>query len=154
MKIWIDGDACPNPIKQILFRAAIKRQVRVIMVANHFSVIPPSPFISRVQVESGFDKADVYIVEALEKGDLVISADIPLADAAVTKGATVLNPRGTLYSSQNIKQILAMRNMNESLREAGMIRAGMDSINAKEIQNFSNHVDKILTMRAKVIAPD
>ena len=98
-----------------------------------------------MQVESGFDKADDYIVAHLEAKDLVITADIILADAVVTKQALALNPRGMLYTANNIKQILTMRNLNESLRENRLIRGGMDSIGAKEIQSFSNNLDKILT---------
>lgn len=145
MKIWIDGDACPKAIKLILFRAAVKRRVMVMMVANHLANIPPSPFIKRVQVESGFDKADKFIVARVEPKDLVITADIILADEAITKGALVLNPRGTLYTPSNIKQTLTMRHINESLRESGLIRSVLDSLNAKEIQNFSNHLDRIIT---------
>lgn len=145
MKIWIDGDACPKAIKNILFRAAIKRRVMVIIVANHLVTIPPSAFISRIRVDSGFDKADVYIVSQVIPNDLVITSDIILADAVVSKGAQALNPRGMLYTPNNIKQILTMRNMNESLRETGHIRGGLDTFNAKEIQQFSNHLDKIIT---------
>lgn len=144
MQIWIDGDACPKAIKQILFRAAVKRQVMVIMVANHLPIIPPSSFIKRVQVEAGFDKADNYISHHLEAKDLVITADIILADQVISKDALALTPRGVLYTSNNIKQVLTMRNMNESLRESGVIRGGLDVLSAKEIQNFSNHLDKII----------
>lgn len=145
MNIWIDGDACPKAIKQIIFRASVKREVMVILVANHLSVIPPSPFIKRVQVESGFDKADNYILSHIKASDLVITADIILADLVITKKAYALNPRGTLYTSNNIKPILTMRHMNESLRDSGLIRGGLDALSSKEIQNFSNHLDKIIT---------
>jgi uncharacterized protein YaiI (UPF0178 family) len=145
MKIWIDGDACPKAIKQILFRAAVKRRVMVIIVANHLATIPPSAFIKRVQVESGFDKADKYIASQVEPADLVITADIILADEIITKKALALSPRGMLYTSNNMKQILAMRNLNESLRENRLIRSGLDVLSAKEVQNFSNHLDKIIT---------
>ena len=144
MKIWIDGDACPKAIKQILFRAAVKRQVMVIIVANHLAVVPPSPFIKRVQVESGFDKADKYITSHIAARDLVITADIIVADEVITKEAIALNPRGMLYTPNNMKQILAMRHLNESLRENRLIRGGVDTLNAKEIQSFSNHLDKII----------
>ena len=113
MKIWIDGDACPKAIKQILFRAAVKRQVMVMIVANHLATIPPSPFIRRVLVESGFDKADQFILQEIQPQDMVITADIILADAVITKGAMALNPRGTLYNVNNIKPILTMRLINE-----------------------------------------
>ncbi|MBA2648398.1 MAG: YaiI/YqxD family protein [Legionella sp.] len=146
MVIWIDGDACPKMIKHILFRAAMKRQVMVIMVANHLPIVPPSPFIKRVKVDSGFDKADNYIVMHLKPQDLVITADIILADEVVTKEAFALNPRGMLYTANNIKQILNIRHMNESLRESGLIRSGLESLSPKEIQNFSNHLDKIISL--------
>lgn len=145
MHIWVDGDACPKAIKQILFRAAIKREIRVTMVANHLAIIPSSVFIKRVHVEHGFDKADKYIVSQLEAHDLVITADIILADEVISKEALALSPRGMLYTPSNIKQILTMRNLNESLRENGLIRGGLDALNPKEIKNFSNHLDKIIT---------
>lgn len=148
MKIWIDGDACPKAIKQILFRAATKRQVTVTIVANHLAAVPASPFIKSVQVESGFDKADKYIVLHVGAGDLVITADIILADEVITKKALALNPRGMLYTPNNIKQILNLRHMNESLRESGLIRGGLDTLNPKEIQHFSNHLDRIITSSA------
>lgn len=150
MKIWIDGDACPKIVKQILFRAAIKRKVMVIIVANHLAITPPSAFIKKIKVESGFDKADNYIVNHLEKGDLVITADIILADEVVTQEGIALNPRGTLYTVNNIKQTLTMRHLNESLRETGQIKGGMDSFSSKEIQNFSNHLDRIITIDHKI----
>jgi uncharacterized protein YaiI (UPF0178 family) len=143
MKIWIDGDACPKAIKQILFRAANKRNILVMIVANHLVPIPPSLYIKRVQVESGFDKADNYIIDNLEPKDLVITADIIMANQVVIKNAYALSPRGMLYSSDNIKQILAMRNLNESLRECGLIKGRMEALSPKEIQNFSNHLDRI-----------
>ncbi|KTD09246.1 hypothetical protein Lgra_2481 [Legionella gratiana] len=145
MKIWIDGDACPKVIKQILFRAAMKRHILVIIVANHLATIPPSPFIKRVKVESGFDGADKYILAQVQSQDLVITADIILADQIITKQAFALNPRGIFYSANNMKQILSMRHLNESLRESGLIRGGLDTLSSKEIQSFSNHLDRIIT---------
>ncbi|KTD31416.1 MULTISPECIES: YaiI/YqxD family protein [Legionella] len=145
MKIWIDGDACPKAIKQIIYRAATKRLVSVIIVANHLATSPPSPLIKKVQVESGFDSADNYIINHVQPHDLVITADIILADQVITKQAFALNPRGTLYSTNNIKQTLSMRNLNESLRETGVMRGGLNTLSAKEIQLFSNHLDKIIT---------
>lgn len=149
MKIWIDGDACPKAIKQIIFRAAIKRQVTVMIVANHLVTTPLSPFIKRVQVEQGFDKADHYIVSNLVPKDLVITADIILADEAISQGAQALSPRGMLFIPDNIKQILTMRHINESLRESGLIRSLTDPLSAREIQTFSNHLDKIITLGTK-----
>lgn len=145
MKIWIDGDACPKAIKQILFRAAMKRSVPLCIVANHTTNIPPSLFIKRILVEAGFDAADKYIVAHLEKNDLVITADTILADLVIDKEAIALNPRGTLYSANNIKQVVTMRNLNEILRGSGLIRGGLSQLSAKEVQSFSNHLDKIIT---------
>lgn len=145
MRIWIDGDACPKAIKQILFRAALKRRVLVIIVANHLASVPLSSFIKRVQVESGFDKADDYIISQLLQQDLVITADIILADQAITKGAQVLSPRGQLYTSNNIKSALTMRHVNESLRESGFQCGRLETISPREIQVFANYLDKIMT---------
>lgn len=145
MNLWIDGDACPKQVKEILFRAAIKRKVPLIIVANHLSNIPPSAFIQRVQVSSGFDKADQYILEHLKKEDLVITSDILLAESVLEKEAFALNPRGLLYTSSNIKQMVSTRNINESLRSSGELRGGLNQIQQKEIVLFSNHLDRILT---------
>ena len=150
MTIWIDGDACPKAIKQILFRAAVKRKVSVIIVANHLAAVPPSPFIKRVMVESGLDSADKYIIDNIGSNDLVITADIILADHVVTRQAFALNPRGMLYTANNIKQILGMRHINESLRESGLIRGGLDTFSQKEIQIFSNALDKWITSQGQV----
>ncbi len=145
MNIWIDGDACPNPIKKIIFRAAIKRKISSMIVANHSANIPASPYIKRILVSAGFDKADDYIAQHLKKGDLVVTADIILADQVIEKGAFALNPRGMMYSAQNIKQTLSMRNMNESLRSCGIMTGGPNALGPKEIQAFSNHLDKLIT---------
>ncbi|MCA0404217.1 MAG: YaiI/YqxD family protein [Proteobacteria bacterium] len=144
MQIWIDGDACPNKIKEILFRAAIRTKIPLVIVANHFLSIPPSPFIKRLQVEFGFDAADKKIAENIKENDLVITADIPLAAEVIAKKAIALNPRGELYSPQNMKQILSMRNFNESLRENRLISGGQAKLSQTEIRNFSNNLDKIL----------
>lgn len=145
MHIWIDGDACPKAIKEILFRAAIKRKVTLYLVANHFVQLPASPYIKRVMVNAGFDEADEYIVEHVQTNDLVITADIILADKIIHQKAIALNPKGTLYDKDNIKHILAMRNLNESLRSSGMIHSQTSKLSSQEIQQFSNHLDKILT---------
>ena len=145
MHIWIDGDACPKAIKEILFRAAIKRKVTLYLVANHFVQLPPSPYIKRVIVSAGFDVADEYIVEHVQAHDLVITADIILADKIISQKALALNPKGTLYDKDNIKHILAMRNLNETLRSVGMIHSQTSKLSPQEIQMFSNHLDRILT---------
>lgn len=145
MKIWIDGDACPNAIKTILFRAAMRTQTHLVIVSNHVVSTPASPFIKRCVVHAGFDVADNQIAENLQVNDLVITADIPLADIVIAKGGIALNPRGELYSTDNIKHVLAMRNLNESLRSNGMISGGAGKLGPKEIMNFSNNLDKIIT---------
>lgn len=147
MQIWIDGDACPKPIKEILFRTAIRTQTALIVVSNHALNTPASPFITRNQVGAGFDVADRHIVDHMQAGDLVITADIPLADDVVTKGGLALNPRGELYSENNIKQLLGQRNLNETLRGGGMISGGPAKFGPKEIQRFANNLDKLLAKR-------
>jgi uncharacterized protein YaiI (UPF0178 family) len=146
MKIWIDGDACPNNIKEVLFRAANRTKIQTILVANHFVSLPPSPYISRQIVEQGFDVADNTIVDQVEKGDIVITADIPLANDVLEKSAHAINPRGELYSAENIKHILAMRNFNESLRETGQLtNSGPAKLSNQDTQKFSNQLDKLLS---------
>ena len=150
MHIWIDGDACPKAIKEILFRAAIKRKVALYLVANHFVQLPSSPYIKRIMVSAGFDEADEYIVEHVQTNDLVITADIILADKIISQKALALNPKGTLYDKDNIKHILAMRNLNETLRSVGMIHSQTSKLSPQEIQMFSNHLDKILTHSERI----
>ncbi|MFT6311303.1 MAG: hypothetical protein ACJAQS_001674, partial [Porticoccus sp.] len=116
MHIWVDADACPVVIKQILFKAAQRTQLPLTLVANQALTTPPSPLIKSVQVEAGFDVADNYIVQQVEVGDLVVTADIPLAADVVEKGAYAINPRGELYTPENIRQRLQMRNFMEEMR--------------------------------------
>ncbi|QDP71263.1 YaiI/YqxD family protein [Legionella israelensis] len=145
MRIWIDGDACPNQIKDILFRAAIRTKTEVIIVANHTISIPSSPFIKRLQVESGFDVADNKITENIQPNDLVVTADIPLASEVINKKAIALNPRGELYTKANIKQKRAMRDFNESLRESGMISGTVAKLSSADIRRFANNLDAFLS---------
>ncbi len=119
MHIWIDADACPKMIKEIIFRAALRTKTPVTLVANSFLTYPNSPLIRSVKVEKGFDSADNYIVAQVKEGDLVITADIPLAAEVIAKKAAALNPRGELYSENNIRQRLNIRDMNEQLRATG-----------------------------------
>lgn len=149
MNIWVDGDACPKVIKDLLFRAAVRTRTHLMIVSNHPLSIPSSVYIKRWQVGAGFDVADNYIVQTMQSGDLVITADIPLADDVVTKGGVALNPRGELYTANNMKQLLARRNLNESLRSCQMIRGGPDKFTAKEIQLFANTLDKLLAQQVK-----
>jgi len=145
MQIWVDADACPRPVKEVLFRVADKRKVCVTLVANQYLQTPRSAYVSALQVPAGFDVADNEIVRRLEPGDLVITADIPLADEVVSGGGTALNPRGKLYTPENIKNHLARRNAMDELRSAGMISGGPDAFSNKEIQAFSNALDRHLT---------
>lgn len=149
MQIWIDGDACPKIIKDLLYRAAMRTGTHLIVVSNHPLSIPASEFIKRWQVGFGFDVVDKYIVEAMEAGDLVITADIPFADEVVTAGGFVLSPRGEMMTSNNIKQRLTLRNLNESLRSCQMVRGGPDKMHSKEIQQFANSLDKLLAQQQK-----
>jgi uncharacterized protein len=149
MQIWLDGDACPKLIKDVIFRAVIRTKTPLIVVANHALSIPASPYIKKWQVGAGFDVADQQIVDSMNSEDLVITADIPLADAVVTKGGTALNPRGELYTIYNIKQHLSMRNLSESIRSSGAITGGPPKLHPKDVQNFSNSLDRFLTQRKK-----
>ncbi len=143
--VWVDADACPNTVKEVLFRAADRRQVKVTLIANQFIRTPPSPFISSVQVPAGFDVADNTIVERLQAGDLVITADIPLADEVVRKGGTALSPRGMLYTTENIKDHLSRRDMLDELRGSGVLTGGPPALDKKDIQQFANGLDRFLT---------
>lgn len=144
MKIWIDADACPRVIKDILFRAAERRQIPLILVANQPLYIPRSPHISYRSVPQGFDMADKAIIEWAQAGDLVVTADIPLAAAIVEKGAHALNPRGELYTPDNVRQHLSMRNFMDSLRGSGVLTGGPDSFNQRDRMAFANQLDRLL----------
>ena len=144
MKIWVDADACPRVIKDTLFRAATRKQIELILVANQYLQIPRSPHIRFVRVESGFDVADNYIAQQAEAGDLVVTADIPLAAAVIDKHATALNPRGQLYTKNNIQQRLAMRNFMEEMRSAGQVTGGPPTLSQAERREFANQLDRIL----------
>ncbi|QUJ68763.1 YaiI/YqxD family protein [Photobacterium sp. GJ3] len=148
MKIWVDADACPNVIKEIIFRAANRVGVQTILVANHAIRVPASPHIRAVQVMSGFDVADNHIVQQTEPGDLVITADIPLADEVITKGAHALNPRGEMYSKDTIKQRLQMRDFMETMRSSGIQTGGPAPLSQADRQQFANQLDRFL-LKAK-----
>ena len=144
MKIYVDADACPVVIKDILFRAAERRQIPTVLVANQLIRVPASKFISAVTVSSGFDEADNEIVRRCEAGDLVITADIPLAADALAKGAFALNPRGELYSTDTIKQKLTMRDFMDTLRGSGVHTGGPPPLNQSDRQAFANQLDTLL----------
>ena len=143
-KIWVDADACPKVIKEILFRAADRVAMLVILVANQPLQIPRSRNIRSIQVAAGFDIADNYIVQQAEKGDLVITADIPLAAEVITKGCLALNPRGNLYTADNIRQRLNMRDFMETLRSSGVDTGGPASFSHADRQAFANQLDRLL----------
>ena len=149
MQIWVDADACPGVIKEILFRAATRHALAVILVANQTLRVPPSPHIRAVQVPRGFDVADSYIVEQAAAGDLVITADIPLAALVIDKQAFAINPRGELYSAENIRQLLDMRNFMDTLRSSGVNTGGPPAFNHADRQNFANQLDRFIARRPK-----
>lgn len=144
MKIWVDADACPVVIKEILFRAADRTKTTTTLVANQFLRTPPSAYIKTMQVPSGFDVADNRIVLALEAGDLVITADIPLAAQVVEKNGYALNPRGELYTKANIQERLAMRDLMEELRGNGVEINGPSAFNHGDRQAFAAALDRFI----------
>lgn len=145
MRIWVDADACPNVIKKILYRAVTRLHIPLVLVSNHAISMPPSPFITKLQVTAGFDVADNKILEKMAVDDLIITGDIPLAAAVIQKGAIALNPRGELYTKTNIKERLAMRNLSTDLRSSGVKTGSHASLNKKHVQDFANALDRILT---------
>jgi uncharacterized protein len=146
-RIWVDADACPVAIKEILFRAAQRAQIAVTLVANHALRVPPSPYIRSIQVPGGFDVADNEIVRQVVAGDLVVTQDIPLAAAVVDKGALAVHPRGELYTPETIKQRLTMRNFMEELRSTGVDTGGPSALHPRDKQAFANQLDRWLAQR-------
>ncbi len=149
MQIWIDADACPGVIKEILFRAAQRTGVQLTLVANQFLRVPAAANISMIQVAQGFDVADNEIVKRAGAGDLVITGDIPLAAEVIDKGAYVLSPRGEWYSTDNIRARLNMRDFMDTLRSSGVDTGGPPSLNQADRQAFANHLDSFLTRHAE-----
>lgn len=144
IKIWVDADACPRVIKEILFRAADRASIAVTLVANQAIQVPRSPHIRSIQVASGFDVADNYIVQQAEAGDLVITADIPLAAEAIAKGCLALNPRGELYTDENIRQRLNMRDFMDTLRSSGVDTGGPPAFSQADRTAFANQLDRFI----------
>jgi len=144
MQIWVDADACPNAIKEILFRAADRVAVQVTLVANQAISIPRSRHIRSIQVASGFDVADNHIVLQSNAGDLVITADIPLAAEVIDKGCLALNPRGDLYTEENIRQRLNMRDFMDTMRASGLDTGGPPAFSNSDRMAFANQLDRIL----------
>lgn len=145
MQIWVDADACPQVIKEILYRAADRAQVLTTLVANTALRTPASEFIRTVRVAKGFDVADDRIVEQVQPGDLVITADIPLAAAIIERGAHALDPRGELYSEDNVRERLAIRNLMQAPRSNGELVDGPAPFGPRERHLFANHLDRLLT---------
>ncbi|MEE3224205.1 MAG: YaiI/YqxD family protein [Pseudomonadota bacterium] len=145
MHIWVDADACPAVIKDILFKAARRTKLPLSLVANHSMSVPPDRHITLTQVPSGFDAADDYIVEKCEAGDLVITNDIPLAADVLAKNALALNNRGEEYDKLSIKQILGMRDFMETMRSSGEHTGGPKAFSQRDKQNFANALDRLLT---------
>ncbi len=149
MKIWVDADACPVVIKEILYRAAERTQVQMILVANQFLRVPRSPYIKSIQVAAGLDVADNEIIKKISVDDLVITSDIPLAAEVVEKGGRALNPRGELYSPDNVRDRLNMRDFMDTLRSCGIDTGGPAAFSQNDRKSFANQLDKILSRHAK-----
>lgn len=144
MVIWVDADACPNVIKEVLFRAAERTQTPLTLVANQTLRVPPSRFIRTLRVEAGFDVADNEIVRLCNLGDLVITADIPLAAEVIAKGGAALNPRGERYTEATIRERLTMRDFMDTLRASGVQTGGPDTLSQRDRQHFAAELDKWL----------
>jgi len=149
LRIWIDADACPNEIKQIVFKASDRLQLPISLVANVPLATGGWPLVTSVCVSHDFDAADDHIAEVVEPGDLVITADVPLASRVVEKGATALDPRGELYTEHNVGERLSMRNFMKGMRASGFIEGGPAPIHAGNKQRFANALDRFLTKRLK-----
>ena len=147
MKIWVDADACPAVIKDILFRAAERAKVHLTLLANHPLRVPRSPYIRFIQVSSGFDVADDEIVKRVEPGDLVITADIPLASEVIGKGGHALSPRGERYTPDNIRGRLQMRDFMETMRASGVDTGGPPALNQSDRKAFADQLDRLLARR-------
>ena len=151
-KIWVDADACPNLIKNVIFRLAENRQVDVVLVSNHYVKTPNSRFVSAKQVGKGFDEADNEIIALMSAGDLVVTGDLPLANDVIQKRGFAINPRGTVYDEENIKSHLSRRDLMEDLRDSGVVSGGPSALNKKNVQEFSNAIDRLVTKLEKVSA--
>lgn len=154
MKIWVDADACPGVIKEILFRAAERTRTHVTLVANQTVRIPPSRYIHRLRVSSGFDVADNEIVTRLDVGDLVVTSDIPLAAEVIEKGGHALDPRGELYSSENVRARLNMRDFMDTLRASGIDTGGPPALSQSDRKSFADNLDRLLVRHASNAAKD
>ena len=143
--LWVDADACPKVIKEVIFKTSFRLKLPTYLVANSYMQIPLSPLIKFIKVEQGADVADSYIVDHLNSTDLVVTADIPLASLVVEKGALAINPRGELYTEENISERLSMRNFMQEMRDSGMDTGGPAAFSQKDKASFANSLNSILT---------
>ena len=151
-KIWVDADACPNLIKNVIFRLADNRQVDVVLVSNHYVKTPNSRFVSAKQVGKGFDEADNEIIALMSGGDLVVTGDLPLANDVIQKRGFAINPRGTVYDEENIKSHLSRRDLMEDLRDSGVVSGGPSALNKNNVQEFAKASDRVVTKLEKASA--
>ncbi len=147
MTIWVDADACPVAIREIICRAAVRTKTTTVFVANQYIRLPASDFLRMQQVMQGFDVADNEIVKQVQSGELVITSDIPLASEVIDKGALALNTRGELYTKENIKSRLNIRDFMDTLRSSGIQTGGQPPLSAQDKQQFANHLDRWLAQR-------
>ena len=147
MSIWVDADACPRPVKEILFKAAERTGVELTLVANHAMAVPRLPNVRLLQVQGGFDVADQEIAKRVAPGDLVITADIPLAADVIARGAQALNPRGELYSADTIRALLTMRDFMDTMRASGVVTGGPPALSQADRQAFAGQLDRWLARR-------
>ena len=144
MQVWVDADACPKAVREILIKMADRLEILVTFISNQYHRIPVSDFLETIQVSGGFDVADEYIVEKIKTDDLVITADIPLASLVIEKEAHALNPRGKLYTKENIQDSLTMRNLKDELRSSGVDTGGQKPFSHKDREQFANQLDQFI----------
>ena len=147
MSIWVDADACPRPVKEILFKAAERTGIELTLVANHAMAVPRVPNVRLVQVQGGFDVADQEIARRVAPGDLVVTADIPLAADVIARGAQALNPRGEMYSADTIRALLTMRDFMDTMRSSGVVTGGPPALSQADRQAFAGQLDRWLARR-------
>ena len=149
LKIWIDADACPRAVKDVVFKASYRLKIPVCLVANSYMVIPKGALFTFIKVEKGADVADLHIVENVSENDLVITADIPLAALIVEKGATAIDPRGELYTEENARERLSVRDFMQNLRDNGVDTGGPPPFGPKDKERFANSINTLLTRMLK-----
>jgi len=147
MSIWVDADACPRPVKEILFKAAERTGIELTLVANHAMAVPRVPNVRLLQVQGGFDVADQEIARRVAPGDLVVTADIPLAADVIARGAQALNPRGEMYSADTIRALLTMRDFMDTMRASGVVTGGPPALSQADRQAFAGQLDRWLARR-------